>query len=46
MPIKKKRQLLRTAKDNLGLKISGVYRIPCERGKVYISQTGRSIEAR
>jgi hypothetical protein len=42
----KNRQLLRTAKDNLGLKIPGVYRIPCECGKVYIGQTGRSIEAR
>jgi hypothetical protein len=38
--------LLRTAKEDLGLKIPGVYRIPCECGKVYIGQTGRSIEAR
>jgi hypothetical protein len=38
--------LFRTAKDDLGLKIPGVYRIPCECGKVYIGQTGRSIEAR
>jgi hypothetical protein len=46
VPIKKNRQLLRTAKDDLGLKICGVYRIPCECGKVYIGQAGRSIEAR
>jgi hypothetical protein len=38
--------LLRTAKDDLGLKIPGVYRIPCECGKVYIGETGRSIETR
>jgi hypothetical protein len=38
--------LLRTAKNDLGLKIPDVYRIPCECGKVYIGQTGRSIEAR
>jgi hypothetical protein len=46
VPKKKNRQLLRTAKDDLGLKIPGVYHIPCECGKVYIGQTGRSIEAR
>jgi hypothetical protein len=43
---KRNRQLLRTVKDDLGLKIPGVYPIPCECGKVYIGQTGRSIEAR
>jgi hypothetical protein len=46
VPKKKTRQLLRTAKDDLGFKIPGVYRIPCECGKVYIGQSGRSIEAR
>jgi hypothetical protein len=46
VPIKKNRQLLRTAKDDLGMKIPSVYRIPCECGKVYIGQTGRSVEAR
>jgi predicted GIY-YIG superfamily endonuclease len=46
VPIKKNRQFLGTVKDDLGLKIPGVYRIPCECGKVYIGQTGRSIEAR
>jgi predicted GIY-YIG superfamily endonuclease len=38
--------MLRMVKDNLGLKVPGVYRIPCERGKVYVGQTGRSTEAR
>jgi hypothetical protein len=38
--------MLRPIKDDLGLKVSGVYQIPHECGKVYISQTGRSIEAR
>jgi hypothetical protein len=46
VPKKKDRQLFRTVKDDLGLKILGVYRILCERGEVYIGQTGRSIEAR
>jgi hypothetical protein len=46
VPVKKSRQLLRTAKEDLGLKIPGVYRIPCECGKVYIGQTGRSIDTR
>jgi hypothetical protein len=46
VPKKKNRQLLRTVKDDLGLKIPGVYCIPCECGKAYIGQTGRSVEAR
>jgi hypothetical protein len=46
VPIKKSRQLLKTAIDHLGLKIPVVYRIPCECGKVYIGQTGRSIETK
>jgi hypothetical protein len=33
-------------KDHLALKTPGVYSIPCECRKVYIEQTGRSIEAR
>jgi hypothetical protein len=32
--------------DDFGLKIAGVYSIPCKCGKVYIGQTGRSIETR
>jgi hypothetical protein len=38
--------MLMPVKDDLGLKVPGVYRIPCECDKVYIGQTGRSIEAR
>jgi predicted GIY-YIG superfamily endonuclease len=33
-------------KDNPGLKIPGVYGIPCECGKMYIGQTNRTIETR
>jgi hypothetical protein len=33
-------------KDDLELKTVDVYSIPCECGKTYIGQTGRSIEAR
>ena len=33
-------------KDALGLKTPGIYRIPCECGKVYIGQSGRSIHLR
>ncbi|KDR16514.1 hypothetical protein L798_09949, partial [Zootermopsis nevadensis] len=46
VPMKKNSQMLRPIKDKLGLKVAGVYRIPCECGKVYIGETGRSIEAR
>jgi hypothetical protein len=38
--------MLRSVKDDLGLKVPGVYRISCECGKVYVGQTGRSIETR
>jgi hypothetical protein len=36
--------LLRPVKDSLGLRKPGVYRIPCECGKVYIGQTGLSVD--
>ena len=36
--------LLRTAKDDLGLRTLGIYSIPCECGQVYIGQTGCSME--
>jgi hypothetical protein len=39
-------QLLRLVKDKLGLKAAGIYCIPCKCGKVYVGQTGRTIEAR
>jgi hypothetical protein len=38
--------MLRPVKDDLGLKVHGVYQILCECGRVYVGQTGRSIEAR
>jgi predicted GIY-YIG superfamily endonuclease len=33
-------------KDHLGLKTPGIYRIPCECGKVYTGQTGRSVDTK
>jgi len=33
-------------KDAPGLRTPGIYRIPCECGKVYIGQSGRSIQLR
>jgi predicted GIY-YIG superfamily endonuclease len=33
-------------KDAPGLRTPGIYKIPCECGKVYIGQTGRSIQLR
>jgi hypothetical protein len=36
--------MLRPVKDDLGLKVPGVYRFPCECGEVYVGQTGRSVE--
>jgi hypothetical protein len=33
-------------KDALGLRTPGVYSIPCERGRVYIGQSGGSIQIR
>jgi hypothetical protein len=32
--------------DHLGLRTPGVYRIPCECGRVCIGQTGRSVDIR
>jgi len=32
------------AKYALGLRTPGIYRIPCECGKVYVGQSGRSIQ--
>jgi hypothetical protein len=37
---------LRPVKDHLGLRTLGVHRIPCECGRVYIGQTGRSVGIR
>jgi hypothetical protein len=46
MLAKKSSHMLRPVRDDLGLKVSEVYSIPCECGKVYIGQTVRSIETR
>jgi hypothetical protein len=43
-PPRKISGFLRPVKGDLGLKTAGVYSIPCECGKVYVGQTGRSIE--
>jgi hypothetical protein len=45
LPPKIVSSFLRPVKDNLGLRTPGVYRIPCECGKVYIGQSGRSVDA-
>jgi hypothetical protein len=44
-PTKLKDMLVR-AKDPIGLKTPGVYRVPCGCGKSYIGETGRTIETR
>ncbi|PNF41399.1 hypothetical protein B7P43_G14428 [Cryptotermes secundus] len=46
LPPKKISNFLRPVKDHLGLRTPGIYRIPCECGKVYIGQTGRSVDTR
>jgi hypothetical protein len=33
-------------KDALGLRTPGIYSIPCECGRVYIGQSGRSVQLR
>jgi hypothetical protein len=38
--------LLHLVKDHLGLRTSGIYRIPSECGRVYIGQMGRSVDIR
>ena len=46
LPPGKLRDQLVRAKDPIGLKTAGIYRIPCECGKVYIGETERTIETR
>jgi predicted GIY-YIG superfamily endonuclease len=46
VPNKKIKQMLKTPKDTLNLKIPGVYKIKCECGTSYIGQTGRTVECR
>jgi hypothetical protein len=38
--------MLRPTKNDLGLKVAGMFQIPHECGKVYIGQIGRSTGAR
>jgi hypothetical protein len=45
-PHRKVTSFLWPIKDDLGVKITGVYSIPCECGKVYTGLTGHSIETR
>ena len=44
LPPKKILNCLQPVKDQVGLK--GVYRIPCQCGKVYLGQSGRTVEKR
>jgi hypothetical protein len=44
VPAKKTCHMLRPVKDDAGLKIPGVYGIPCECGKTYIGQRKRTIK--
>jgi hypothetical protein len=43
-PARKIIHMLGSVKFKLGLKVPGIYCTPCESGKVYIGQTGRTIE--
>ena len=44
--MKKTVTTLRPIKDDLGLKTSCVYCIPCECDKVYVGQTSKTVEIR
>jgi hypothetical protein len=46
LPPKKISTFLLPIEDDLGLRIHGLYSIPCECGRVYIGQPDRSIEVR
>jgi len=46
IPPRKISSYLPLTKDAPGLKTPGIYKIPCECGKVYIGQSGRSIQLR
>ena len=46
LPPRKISSYLSPVKGVLGLKTPGIYKIPCEYGKVYIGQSGRSIHLR
>jgi hypothetical protein len=44
IPAIKSIHMLGSVKDKFDLKVPGIYRIPCEFGKVYNGQTGRTTE--
>jgi hypothetical protein len=46
LPPKEVSSFLQPVKGNLGLRTPGVYRILCECGKVYVGQTGHSVDTR
>jgi hypothetical protein len=46
LPPRKIFSYLPPVKDALGLRTPGIYSITCECGKVYIGQSGRSIQLR
>jgi len=46
LPPRKISSYFSPVKDALGLRAPGVYSIPCECGRVYIGQSGRSIQLR
>jgi hypothetical protein len=46
LPPKKLTSYLPSVKQNLGLRTPGIYSIACECGKVYIGQSGQTIQHR
>ena len=46
IPPRKISSYMPPTKDAPGLRTPGIYKIPCERGKVYIGQSGRSVQLR
>jgi hypothetical protein len=44
LPPKEVSSFLWLVKDNLGLRTLGVYRFPCDCSKIYIGQTGLSVD--
>ena len=46
LPLRKISSYLPPVKDAVGLRTAGLYSIPCECGRVYIGQSGRSIQLR
>jgi hypothetical protein len=45
-PGKEKHSYAKTYKRKLGLKIAGIYHVPCECSEVCVGQAGKSIETR